>query len=153
MSLVTPMLFSSRSKSLIITVLKSSSGILLISVLVGSFPVTLLILSMDSSILTFRLGLCLLCARKACYVSCSWEKWLSEEEDIYCQQADTSGSVSGVVCLHCAIVFWPLFPSGESSAEYVLESTGQCLDLVYHVLSLARYVLVCLLKEARSFIP
>ena len=41
----------------------------------------------------------------------------------------TPGSVSGVCCVHSAAVFWLLFPSGQSSAEFLLSCSGQCLDL------------------------
>ena len=40
-----------------------------------------------------------------------------------------SGSVSGMCCMHSAVVFWLLYPSGQASAEAVLACNGQCLVL------------------------
>ena len=37
--------------------------------------------------------------------------------------------------MHFAAVFWFLFPSGQSFAEFLLACGGECLDLVHYVVS------------------
>ena len=37
--------------------------------------------------------------------------------------------------VHSAVVFWLLSSSGQSSADFVLDCSGECLDLVHSVAS------------------
>ena len=55
-----------------------------------------------------------------------------------------SRSVFNEYCVYCAIVSWPPYPSGQSSAEAFFAYYGQCLvpGLNGHVLT--RCVLICL---------
>ena len=38
-------------------------------------------------------------------------------------------------CVHSAAVFWPLFPSGHSSEEFLLIYSSGCLELGHSVIS------------------
>ena len=38
-----------------------------------------------------------------------------------------SESVCGVCCMHCALLFWLLFPSGQVSTQALLACGGQCV--------------------------
>ena len=49
--------------------------------------------------------------------------------------ACTSGTVSGVCSVPSAAAFWLLFPSGQSSAEYLLAYRGESLDVGQSVVS------------------
>lgn len=77
----------------------------------------------NSSILSFCLGVYLLHIVKACCVSCSWESCCIKKrphtvQALACQEVF-------VTCAGCSL----RFPAGQPSTEFLLACRGGCLDL------------------------
>lgn len=77
--------------------------------------------------MSFWLSICLLCVMKAMLPGPGSNAILKRHHTL--SRFGTSGGVSGVCCVHPAVVFWMLFPTGQAPAEFLLVCSGECLDL------------------------
>ena len=125
------MLFSSPANILVIVVLNSGSGILLIAVLISSLTVTssgsfFWGVFLHLVILSRSLLLCVcVCVKETCFISCHFKKRTCTVQGLALQEVFQR--------VYSAVMFWLLFPSGQSSAEFLLVCTEECLDLVQYV--------------------
>ena len=90
------------------------------------WPFLVLSFGINSSILAFCLGFCLLCIKKVCHVFCL--RVMAFWRDHFCP-----GPGASEVFLLYAVSTWLCFPSGQSSSEFLLACSGECLDHVQSV--------------------